>query len=38
MVLLIFFFIVARVSREKDRINEQKEQAEADLQDALARL
>ncbi|KAG8664456.1 uncharacterized protein FPOAC1_013794 [Fusarium poae] len=28
----------ARVSREKDRIDEQKEQAEADLQDALARL
>jgi hypothetical protein len=30
--------VVARVSREKDRIDEQKEQAEADLQDALARL
>ncbi|KAK2678687.1 hypothetical protein RAB80_003867 [Fusarium oxysporum f. sp. vasinfectum] len=31
-----FFF--ARVSREKDRIDEQKEQAKADLQEALARL
>jgi hypothetical protein len=31
-------FVVTWVSREKDRIDEQKEQAEADLQDALARL
>jgi hypothetical protein len=34
----LLIFIVARVSREKDRIDEQKEQAEADLQDALACL